>query len=128
MNVNCECACMCWFRMQNPAVTQATLVGGAFCATGDRKRVEENGTGGKTAQPVRFGWVTGVMVRNCEAFTWCVHTKRTHAHTHSISVFQIRCMLNIWGVILFLRLSWITSQAGIRKSVFVLIAYIETIS
>ncbi|XP_068443269.1 solute carrier family 12 member 3-like [Clinocottus analis] len=36
--------------------------------------------------PVRFGWVTGVM---------------------------IRCMLNIWGVILFLRLSWITSQAGI---------------
>ncbi|KPP61493.1 hypothetical protein Z043_120404, partial [Scleropages formosus] len=38
------------------------------------------------AQPVRFGWVTGVM---------------------------IRCMLNIWGVIMFLRLSWITSQAGI---------------
>ncbi|XP_044040838.1 solute carrier family 12 member 3-like [Siniperca chuatsi] len=36
--------------------------------------------------PVRFGWVIGVMVR---------------------------CMLNIWGVILFLRLSWITSQAGI---------------
>uniref|UniRef100_A0A667WQJ1 Solute carrier family 12 member 10, tandem duplicate 1 n=1 Tax=Myripristis murdjan TaxID=586833 RepID=A0A667WQJ1_9TELE len=36
--------------------------------------------------PVRFGWVTGVMMR---------------------------CMLNIWGVILFLRLSWITSQAGI---------------
>ncbi|KAJ8382496.1 hypothetical protein SKAU_G00032740 [Synaphobranchus kaupii] len=40
----------------------------------------------KNKQPVRFGWVTGVM---------------------------IRCMLNIWGVILFLRLSWITSQAGI---------------
>uniref|UniRef100_A0A4W4FNR4 Solute carrier family 12 member 10, tandem duplicate 1 n=1 Tax=Electrophorus electricus TaxID=8005 RepID=A0A4W4FNR4_ELEEL len=40
----------------------------------------------KTRQPVRFGWVTGVM---------------------------IRCMLNIWGVILFLRLSWITSQAGV---------------
>ncbi|XP_026056090.1 solute carrier family 12 member 10, tandem duplicate 1 [Carassius auratus] len=47
---------------------------------------EENGPEAKTAQPVRFGWVTGVM---------------------------IRCMLNIWGVILFLRLSWITSQAGI---------------
>ncbi|XP_061086274.1 solute carrier family 12 member 3-like [Conger conger] len=40
----------------------------------------------QTRPPVRFGWVTGVM---------------------------IRCMLNIWGVILFLRLSWITSQAGI---------------
>ncbi|CAL8241661.1 unnamed protein product [Merluccius merluccius] len=36
--------------------------------------------------PVRFGWIVGVTVR---------------------------CMLNIWGVILFLRLSWITSQAGI---------------
>uniref|UniRef100_A0A3B3W332 Solute carrier family 12 member 10, tandem duplicate 1 n=1 Tax=Poecilia latipinna TaxID=48699 RepID=A0A3B3W332_9TELE len=27
--------------------------------------------------------------------------------------FEMRCMLNIWGVIMFLRLSWITSQAGI---------------
>ncbi|XP_073715776.1 solute carrier family 12 member 3-like [Misgurnus anguillicaudatus] len=35
---------------------------------------------------VRFGWILGV---------W------------------IRCMLNIWGVIMFLRLPWITSQAGI---------------
>ncbi|XP_042563262.1 solute carrier family 12 member 3-like [Clupea harengus] len=40
----------------------------------------------KAKPPVRFGWVTGVM---------------------------IRCMLNIWGVILFLRLSIITSRAGI---------------
>ncbi|TNN38873.1 Solute carrier family 12 member 2 [Liparis tanakae] len=49
----------------------------------------ESGHGGSQAEeadPVRFGWMTGVMVR---------------------------CMLNIWGVILFLRLSWITSQAGI---------------
>ncbi|KAF4091616.1 hypothetical protein AMELA_G00038910 [Ameiurus melas] len=37
-------------------------------------------------EPARFGWVQGVMVR---------------------------CMLNIWGVILYLRLPWITSQAGI---------------
>nr|DBA22708.1 TPA: hypothetical protein GDO54_013719 [Pyxicephalus adspersus] len=36
--------------------------------------------------PVRFGWIKGVM---------------------------IRCMLNIWGVILYLRLPWITAQAGI---------------
>uniref|UniRef100_A0A670J5M7 Solute carrier family 12 member 3 n=1 Tax=Podarcis muralis TaxID=64176 RepID=A0A670J5M7_PODMU len=42
-------------------------------------------------EPVRFGWVTGVM---------------------------IRCMLNIWGVILYLRLPWITAQAGIGKSLF----------
>uniref|UniRef100_A0A8C0FL93 Solute carrier family 12 member 3 n=1 Tax=Bubo bubo TaxID=30461 RepID=A0A8C0FL93_BUBBB len=39
-------------------------------------------------EPVRFGWVKGVMV-------------------------SIRCMLNIWGVILYLRLPWITAQAGI---------------
>ncbi|XP_069071914.1 solute carrier family 12 member 3 [Pleurodeles waltl] len=37
-------------------------------------------------EPVRFGWIKGVM---------------------------IRCMLNIWGVILYLRLPWITAQAGI---------------
>uniref|UniRef100_A0A803SQ82 Solute carrier family 12 member 3 n=1 Tax=Anolis carolinensis TaxID=28377 RepID=A0A803SQ82_ANOCA len=36
-------------------------------------------------EPVRFGWVTGVM---------------------------IRCMLNIWGVILYLRLPWITYNMG----------------
>uniref|UniRef100_A0AAZ3SC71 Solute carrier family 12 member 3 n=1 Tax=Oncorhynchus tshawytscha TaxID=74940 RepID=A0AAZ3SC71_ONCTS len=38
------------------------------------------------SEPTRFGWVKGVM---------------------------IRCMLNIWGVILYLRLPWITAQAGI---------------
>ncbi|TRY66619.1 hypothetical protein DNTS_034056 [Danionella cerebrum] len=37
-------------------------------------------------EPTRFGWAQGVM---------------------------IRCMLNIWGVILYLRLPWITAQAGI---------------
>ncbi|XP_056156833.1 solute carrier family 12 member 3-like [Lampris incognitus] len=50
--------------------------------------------------PVRFGWVTGVMVR---------------------------CMLNIWGVILFLRLSWITSQAGILLTwVIILMSVVVT--
>ncbi|NP_001076118.1 solute carrier family 12 member 3 [Oryctolagus cuniculus] len=48
---------------------------------------DEAGAGGeKPGEPVRFGWVKGVM---------------------------IRCMLNIWGVILYLRLPWITAQAGI---------------
>ncbi|XP_059523962.1 solute carrier family 12 member 3 isoform X2 [Myotis daubentonii] len=49
---------------------------------------DEAGTGGEKSpgEPVRFGWVKGVM---------------------------IRCMLNIWGVILYLRLPWITAQAGI---------------
>uniref|UniRef100_A0A8C8RZC0 Solute carrier family 12 member 3 n=1 Tax=Pelusios castaneus TaxID=367368 RepID=A0A8C8RZC0_9SAUR len=47
---------------------------------------EDPEAAGSEAEPVRFGWVTGVM---------------------------IRCMLNIWGVILYLRLPWITAQAGI---------------
>nr|XP_035137946.1 solute carrier family 12 member 3 isoform X1 [Callithrix jacchus] len=49
---------------------------------------DEAGTssGKNPEEPVRFGWVKGVM---------------------------IRCMLNIWGVILYLRLPWITAQAGI---------------
>uniref|UniRef100_A0A7N6BJN5 Solute carrier family 12 member 10, tandem duplicate 1 n=1 Tax=Anabas testudineus TaxID=64144 RepID=A0A7N6BJN5_ANATE len=46
----------------------------------------EEPTDSKPNAPVKLGWVVGV---------------------------QIRCMLNIWGVIMFLRLSWITSQAGI---------------
>ncbi|XP_054848986.1 solute carrier family 12 member 3-like [Eublepharis macularius] len=51
---------------------------------GDEKDVEADDE--PEPEPVRFGWVTGVM---------------------------IRCMLNIWGVILYLRLPWITAQAGI---------------
>uniref|UniRef100_A0A8C0G0C9 Solute carrier family 12 member 3 n=1 Tax=Bubo bubo TaxID=30461 RepID=A0A8C0G0C9_BUBBB len=36
---------------------------------------------------------------------------------HPVSV---RCMLNIWGVMLFIRLSWIVGQAGIGLSVLVI--------
>uniref|UniRef100_A0A8C4QU71 Solute carrier family 12 member 3 n=1 Tax=Eptatretus burgeri TaxID=7764 RepID=A0A8C4QU71_EPTBU len=58
----------------------------------------------ETAKPegngVRFGWVRGVM---------------------------IRCMLNIWGVILFLRLPWITAQAGILLTwLIILVAVLVT--
>uniref|UniRef100_A0A4W6EJR8 Solute carrier family 12 member 10, tandem duplicate 1 n=1 Tax=Lates calcarifer TaxID=8187 RepID=A0A4W6EJR8_LATCA len=53
---------------------------------------ESQGSQGKA--PVRFGWVTGVMMR---------------------------CMLNIWGVILFLRLSWIISQAGILLTCLIIL-------
>ncbi|KAJ7391817.1 hypothetical protein OS493_016106 [Desmophyllum pertusum] len=37
----------------------------------------------------KFGWLKGVM---------------------------LRCLLNIWGVMLYLRLSWVTGQAGIGWS------------
>uniref|UniRef100_A0A4W3IIA7 Solute carrier family 12 member 3 n=1 Tax=Callorhinchus milii TaxID=7868 RepID=A0A4W3IIA7_CALMI len=77
---------------------------------GQRSRpVSESGTDGEPSkeegnrgvkstapgrQPVRFGWVKGVM---------------------------IRCMLNIWGVILYLRLPWITAQAGIALTWVIII-------
>ncbi|XP_048473108.1 solute carrier family 12 member 1 isoform X6 [Rhincodon typus] len=49
---------------------------------------------------VRFGWIKGVLVR---------------------------CMLNIWGVMLFIRLSWIVGQAGIGLGVvLILLATVVT--
>ncbi|XP_070619408.1 solute carrier family 12 member 1 isoform X2 [Erythrolamprus reginae] len=47
----------------------------------------------ETKGVVKFGWVKGVLVR---------------------------CMLNIWGVMLFIRLSWIIGQAGIGLGVVVI--------
>lgn len=38
---------------------------------------------------------------------------RTPFHPHSHP--QVRCMLNIWGVMLFIRLSWIVGEAGIGE-------------
>ena len=35
---------------------------------------------------------------------------------NSLSWFQMRCLLNIWGVMLFLRLTWVIGQGGICKS------------
>ncbi|XP_039996550.1 solute carrier family 12 member 10, tandem duplicate 1 isoform X2 [Xiphias gladius] len=51
--------------------------------------------------PVRFGWVSGVMMR---------------------------CMLNIWGVILFLRLSFIISQAGILRTCLIILMSVTVTS
>ncbi|XP_041980816.1 bumetanide-sensitive sodium-(potassium)-chloride cotransporter [Aricia agestis] len=43
---------------------------------------------------VKFGWVKGVLMR---------------------------CLLNIWGVMLFLRLSWVVGQAGVGQSVLLIL-------
>uniref|UniRef100_A0A8C8GQD5 Solute carrier family 12 member 2-like n=1 Tax=Oncorhynchus tshawytscha TaxID=74940 RepID=A0A8C8GQD5_ONCTS len=49
---------------------------------------------------IKFGWVKGVL---------------------------IRCMLNIWGVMLFIRMSWIVGQAGIGLTcVIILMATVVT--
>ncbi|KAM3609710.1 uncharacterized protein V6R79_019022 [Siganus canaliculatus] len=53
---------------------------------GDSSEEDEEEQKDPPPEPTRFGWIQGVM---------------------------IRCMLNIWGVILYLRLPWITAQAGI---------------
>ncbi|KAL4717070.1 hypothetical protein ACJJTC_016957 [Scirpophaga incertulas] len=42
---------------------------------------------------VKFGWIKGVLMR---------------------------CLLNIWGVMLFLRLSWVVGQAGVAQSILLI--------
>ena len=48
--------------------------------------MEKNEADATSDNVVKFGWVKGVLVR---------------------------CLLNIWGVMLFLRLSWVVGQAGV---------------
>ncbi|VVC98790.1 unnamed protein product [Leptidea sinapis] len=43
---------------------------------------------------VKFGWIKGVLMR---------------------------CMLNIWGVMLFLRLSWMVGQAGVGQAILLIL-------
>ncbi|XP_046634321.1 bumetanide-sensitive sodium-(potassium)-chloride cotransporter-like [Daphnia pulicaria] len=60
--------------------------------------IHEKPQGEKTTEVVsdnlvKFGWIKGVLVR---------------------------CLLNIWGVMLFLRLSWVVGQAGIGEGVIII--------
>lgn len=48
----------------------------------------------KVAGGVKFGWIQGVLVR---------------------------CLLNIWGVMLFLRLSWVVGEAGIGQAILIIL-------
>lgn len=43
---------------------------------------------------LKFGWIKGVLMR---------------------------CILNIWGVMLFLRLSWVVSQAGVVEGTILIL-------
>lgn len=61
-------------------------------ANGDELTPAEEAAAKESAESkgvVKFGWIKGVLVR---------------------------CMLNIWGVMLFIRMSWIVGQAGIALS------------
>uniref|UniRef100_A0A3B3I102 Solute carrier family 12 member 2 n=1 Tax=Oryzias latipes TaxID=8090 RepID=A0A3B3I102_ORYLA len=47
-----------------------------------------------------------------------------HPSSSSLCVllsFQVRCMLNIWGVMLFIRMSWIVGQAGIGLTIAIIL-------
>ena len=44
-------------------------------------------------QVIKFGWVEGVLMR---------------------------CLLNIWGTMLFLRLTWVVGQAGIWQGLMII--------
>ena len=50
----------------------------------------------------------------CMCMYMCVFYQLHHA-------FQVRCLLNIWGVMLFIRLSWVTGQSGIGLAAVVIL-------
>ncbi len=59
---------------------------GLAAEKGGGEEGEEEGVRSKT--PIKFGWIQGVYMR---------------------------CLLNIWGVMLFLRLTWVIGQAGTQN-------------
>ncbi|XP_076355508.1 solute carrier family 12 member 2-like isoform X1 [Tachypleus tridentatus] len=79
----------------------ATLTLGLDKSPYKHSKLGEEEEGGPVSEAVKFGWIKGVL---------------------------IRCLLNIWGVMLFLRLSWVVGQAGIGLAlVVVLLATVVTI-
>ncbi|XP_065836983.1 solute carrier family 12 member 2-like isoform X2 [Oscarella lobularis] len=58
----------------------------------EEERVSPERSAGEKKE-VKFGWMSGVL---------------------------IRCLLNIWGVIMFLRLTWVVGQAGIGMTVLII--------
>uniref|UniRef100_A0A3P9LK16 Solute carrier family 12 member 2 n=1 Tax=Oryzias latipes TaxID=8090 RepID=A0A3P9LK16_ORYLA len=66
-------------------------------ANGDELTPAEEAAAKEAAEPkgvVKFGWIKGVLVR---------------------------CMLNIWGVMLFIRMTWIVGQAGIAFACLIIL-------
>lgn len=66
-----------------------------------------------------------------EISLYFIHPKMTQkpANTYRLLILlQVRCLLNIWGVMLFMRLSWVVGQAGIGLStLIVLLATVVTV-
>ena len=58
----------------------------------EKARVEEE-VDTRKGKVIKFGWMEGVL---------------------------LRCLLNIWGTMLFLRLTWVVGQAGIWQGLMVI--------
>ena len=67
------------------------------------------------------------------SYCTCIHVQYTsivylHCCFYCVCISQVRCLLNIWGVMLFIRLSWIVGHAGVGlASVVVLLAAVVTV-
>lgn len=59
----------------------------------DDRDEEQAESSGITSNTIKLGWIVGVM---------------------------IPCLLNIWGVMLFLRLSWVVAESGILQSLAII--------
>uniref|UniRef100_A0A673JAL2 Solute carrier family 12 member 2-like n=1 Tax=Sinocyclocheilus rhinocerous TaxID=307959 RepID=A0A673JAL2_9TELE len=76
---------------------------------------------------VKFGWIKGVLVRgvnirsNMLQQTSAQQLMAFHESKLHPSSVQVRCMLNIWGVMLFIRMTWIVGQAGIAYSCIIVV-------
>ena len=54
---------------------------------------EEEEVAVKSGKIIKFGWMDGVLMK---------------------------CLLNIWGVMLYLRLTWVIGQAGMIEGLFII--------
>jgi len=59
----------------------------------DKKDIEEEEVDIRKGKVIKFGWIEGVLMR---------------------------CLLNIWGTMLFLRLTWVVGQCGIWQGLMVI--------
>uniref|UniRef100_A0A672M015 Solute carrier family 12 member 9 n=1 Tax=Sinocyclocheilus grahami TaxID=75366 RepID=A0A672M015_SINGR len=64
----------------------------------------------------------------CAALHHHLSFRVTHTAVSDDACAQIRCMLNIWGVMLFIRMSWIVGQAGIALSCAIVLTAIVVTS
>ena len=61
---------------------------------------EEDEVDTRRGKVIKFGWIEGVLMR------WNLLEEADR-------ILMIRCLLNIWGTMLFLRLTWVIGQMGI---------------